>query len=117
MSLTTLLNRPLTIVYRTHSTQTDVFGNTIPTETLVDTVGELQQAQRAEHDGELSDTRWTLFLPADTQISTGDAIVCDGQIYELVGDPWDARNPRTQRQSHIEATLRRTASTDEDLGS
>lgn len=112
MTLAALLNRSLTIVRRSASGDTDDFGNDIPTETLVQAVGELQQRQRAEPgaEGELSDTQWALFLPAGTDITTGDAIVCDGEIYELIGDPWQARNPRTQQQSHIECTLRRTTS-------
>lgn len=118
MSLAALLNRPITVIRRSTSGSTDDFGNDQPTESLIQTVGELQQRRRDEPDaeGELSDTQWTLFLPAGTDIATGDAIVCDGLIYELVGDPWDVRNPRLQAQSHIECTLRRTtSSTDEGL--
>lgn len=117
MSLASLLNRPITIVHRTTSGDTDAFGNDVPTETLISTTGELQQRQRkeAEDEGELSDAQWTLFLLPGTDIATGDAIVCDGQIYELVGDPWDARNPRTQIFSHIECTLRRVASSNDEL--
>ncbi len=125
MSLSQLLNRPMTLVRRSDSGDVDEFGNDIPDETLVAIVGELQQggptgggarSEPADH-GELSDTRWTLYLPAGTVINTGDAVICDGQMYELVGDPWDARNPRTQVVSHIEATLRRTASASDETGS
>lgn len=120
MSLTALLNRPLTIVTRTDEGATDVFGNAIPTETLTAVVGELQQQRRAEPGdaGELSDTTWLLILPAGTAITTADAVVCDGQLYEVIGDPWEARNPRTMAASHIECTVRRTASAgDEETGS
>lgn len=112
MPLATLLNLPVTIVRRDDLGDEDERGNDLPTETLVETVGELQQQQRAEpaDAGELSDTRWLLILPAGTDIRTGDGIVCDGQRYEMVGDPWHARNPRTQTASHVECTLRRTAS-------
>lgn len=117
MSLAALLNRPITIVRRTASGDTDTFGNDVPTETLIATVGELQQRQRLEPEaeGELSDAQWTLFLLPGTDIATGDAVVCDGRIYELVGDPWDARNPRTQILSHVECTLRRVTSSNDEL--
>jgi hypothetical protein len=117
MTLTTLLNRPMTIINRSASASTDEFGNELPVETYVDVVGELQQQRRAEPDtaGELSDTRWLLILPAGTEINTGDTVVCDGESYEVTGDPWRARNPRTQLASHIECTLRRTAGADDTV--
>lgn len=115
MTLTALLNRPMTIVRRSAGATADEFGNIIDVEVAEDVFGELQQQQRSEPvaEGELSDTRWILFLPAGTELGTGDAIVCDGHIYELVGNPWDVRNPRTQDESHVEATLRRTSTADE----
>lgn len=105
----------MTIVRRTAGATIDEFGNLINTEVVEAVVGELQQQRRTEPlaEGELSDTIWMLFLPAGTQLSTGDAIVCDGHIYELVGDPWEARNPRTQTASHVEATVRRTETINE----
>lgn len=112
MTLTALLNRPLTLVRRSATTgDTDAFGNVIPGETLVPAVGELQQSRRDEPDrgGELSDAHWTLFLPAGTDVETGDGVIVDGQLYEFVGDPWQARNPRTRLPSHIECSLRRTS--------
>ena len=80
-------------------------------ETLVETVGELQQTQRTEPGdaGETSDTRWLLVLPAGTVVNTGDAVIVDGEVYEVVGAPWPARNPRLGVASHIEASVRRTA--------
>lgn len=121
MTLATLLNRPLTLVRRSAaSAETDAFGNIVPTETLVEVVGELQQQRRAEpgDDSEMSDTNWILFLLAGTDVNTGDGVICDGQLYELVGDPWQVRNPRTQLQSHIECSVRRTAQAgDETTGS
>lgn len=115
--LSTLINRPCTIIRRHEGTTRDAHGNLIPDEEEVETVCELQQRQRSEGDdaGELSDTRWMLFLPAGTEIDTGDGVVVDGQTFEMVGDPWNARNPRTQQESHIEATVRRTAG--EETGS
>ncbi len=119
MSLTDLLNRPMTLVQRVDMGDTDDYGNTVPTETRVEVLGELQQISRDEPDdaGETSDTRWTLFLLAGTSVKTGDAVICDGETFEVVGDPWHARNPRTGVESHIQATLRRTAGTSEEVGS
>lgn len=109
--LSTLLNRPMTILRRTASGTTDAYGADIPGTTEVEVVGELQQQRRDEPatEGELSDTRWLAIFPAGTSIDTGDAVACDGETFEVVGDPWAARNPRTQVVSHVEATLRRTA--------
>ena len=50
-------------------------------------------------------------------MNTSDTVIVDGQEYELVGEPWDARNPRTRAQSHIEATVRRTRGADDEQGS
>ena len=119
MPLAQLLNRPCTITRRSQSAETDEYGNAVPTEDVAATVCELQQRQRDESadQGEVSDTEWLLVLPAGTAIRTGDSVSIDGEDFELVGDPWSARNPRTGLESHIEATLRRTAGTDEEVGS
>lgn len=119
MSLVTLLNRPCLLVQRSASGDLDRFGNPKRDETTVATVCELQQQRRTEAGdaGELSDTTWALFLPAGTDVTTADTVIVDGQEYELVGEPWDARNPRTQVMSHIEATCRRTRGADDEPGS
>lgn len=112
MPLEQLLNRPCTLLLRDSTGDKDDYGNEKtgdPTE--VETVCELQQQRRDEQDdqGETSDTTWLVILPAGTEIDTGDAIQIDGYVYELVGAPWRARNPRTQAESHVEATARRAA--------
>ncbi len=113
--MTALLNRSLTIVRRSPGS-TDGYGGEIAAETLVEAFGEMQQQRRDEApaEGEVSDTRWLLVLPAGTDIDTGDAVIVDGQVFELVGAPWEARNPRTLAPSHVECTLRRTATADEE---
>lgn len=109
--LSTLLNRPVTITRNLPSGDEDDYGNEIPTENVVETVGELQQVQRTEPGaaGELSVTHWLLMLPAGTDLRTGDSVEVEGAAYQLVGDPWQVRNPRTQAESHVEATVVRTA--------
>lgn len=111
MPIDLLMNLPVTIVNRTDSDDVDEYGNAIPTENAMETVGELQQVRRDEPGdaGETSDTRWLLVLPAGTVVNTGDAVIADSEVYEVVGQPWPARNPRTGVVSHVEATLRRTA--------
>lgn len=115
MPLSQLLNTPVMIISRSPSGDKDEYGNETDAETTIATVGELQQRRRNEPaaEGEVSDAQWDLFLPAGTQIDTGDAVQVDGIEYELVGAPWEARNPRTQTVSHIEATVRRTAGADQ----
>lgn len=113
--LSNLLNRPCVITRRLESTSTDRYGNEIPDEDLVTTVCELQQQRRDEHDlqGETSDTGWLLILPAGTALATGDGVDVDGHSYEVFGEPWAARNPRTKADSHVEATLRRVAGSED----
>lgn len=119
MGLTTLINRSATIIRRGASVAEDAYGNEIPQETASQILVELQQRQRDEPDrqGELSDTDWVAFFLPGTDIATGDAIVVDGAEYELVGEPWHARNPRTQAPSHIEVSLRRTRGALDEGGS
>lgn len=109
--LSQLINRPCTLVLRSSSTELDAHGNEIPSEDLVASVCEIQQQRRDEPggEGELSDTRWDAFFPVGTSLTTGDSVEVPGLgTFELTGDPWSARNPRTQVESHVEATLRRT---------
>lgn len=115
MPLAQLLNTPVTITRRTASGAIDEYGDETSTESTVETVGELQQTARDERDlsGETSETTWLLFLPAGTEIGTADAVTVDGQTYELVGAPWPARNPRTKTVSHVQATVKRIAGSDD----
>lgn len=109
--LSDLLTLPITIVRISLTGDEDIYGDSIPTESTLEIFGELQQRQRAEPpgEGELSASEWLLVLPAGTDIDTNDAVIADGQRFEVTGAPWPARNPRTGAESHIEATLRRVA--------
>ena len=108
MSLAQLINRDCTLLRRTPS-GTDELGNEIQTDDVVETVIELQQRRADEHDNTVSDTDWIGFFLPGEDVRSGDAVVVDGQKYEVVGDPALWRNPRTQTMSHIEAGLRRAA--------
>jgi len=119
MSLTALFTRSVTIVRRSDTGAIDEYGGDIPTETLVDVLGEIQQTRRSEPgaEGELSDAEWTLFLPTGTEIRTGDSVIYGGHVFEVAGQPWDATTGSASMH-HVEATLRRTAGAgDEEAGS
>ncbi|MES2867614.1 MAG: hypothetical protein V4703_12800 [Actinomycetota bacterium] len=119
MTLAALLNRECTLIQRIASGSTDRFGNPLRTDTPITTVCELQQTRRDEPSaaGELSITTWAVFLPAGTDINTGDVLIVEGREYEIVGDPWEARNPRTGLMSHVEATCKRARGADDEEGS
>lgn len=111
--ISSLITRPCTLRLRS-ATGEDDYGDDTHTETEIDTVCELQkQVRRAseepEAQGELSDTLWNLYLPAGTEIDTGDVVEIDGQLYEMVGAPWSVEHPRTGVEHHVEANVRRTA--------
>lgn len=111
MTLAALLNQPVTITRRLRGASTDRFGNEIPDEQFETTVGELQQRQSTEPagEGETAASDFLLILPAGTDLTTADIVTVDGQDYQVTGDPWRARNPRTQTYSHVQATVRRVA--------
>lgn len=115
MSITSLINRTCTIVSRSAGGDVDEYGGEVLTETSTTTVCELQQrrADERELQGESSDDRWIAFLNPDEEIETADILIVDGQKFEVVGDPWVARNPRTRENSHIEVQLRRTAGSED----
>jgi hypothetical protein len=105
------INRPCLLILREFSASTDDYGNEVPTERGVETVCEIQQRLRQEpgQPGDLSETTWDGFFPAGTKLNSGDAVSVDGLGgFEVIADPWAARNPRTQIESHLEATLKRT---------
>ena len=112
MPLAKLLNRPCTVVHRSPSnTEEDAYGNFIPVETATETVCELQQhpGSDSESEDQVSANRWALFLPAETESGSADTVTIDGEDYEVLAEPWNARNPRSQTVSHIEVSVCRTA--------
>lgn len=113
MTLSALIDRPCTIVRRSETGTLDELGNEIPTEALVVSEWELQQRRRdePEGEGELSATEWIAFFQSSAELSTGDAVIDHdtGRQFELVGEPWPVRNPRTGEASHVEVSVRRVA--------
>ncbi len=114
MSLAQMVNRPCVIRRMISTGERDDLGNETTKAVEVETVCDLQQPQgasfRSESDNEVSDTRWTLYLPPDVTIGLGDTVEVEEEgEFEVYGEPWRARNPATQQISHIEVALRRTA--------
>ncbi len=104
------LSRPCVVTARADSGTLDDYGNPTVAETTTETVCELQQQRRSEagDQGETSDTHWLLVLPPETLIESADTVTVDGDVYEVVGDPWHAVLPSTGLETHVEASLRRT---------
>ena len=113
--LSNLLNRPCQIVRRGPSGVEDGYGNEIAGETVVSTVCELQLAGGANVGGEVhgheetSKTQWRCFFPVSTDIDGTDRVITDAEVYEVDGEPWAVRNPRTQQMSHVESRLVRVS--------
>lgn len=54
---------------------------------------------------------WHFYFPADTDLSLLNAdakVTVDGDVCEMVGEPWLARNPRSANGEHVEAYGRRS---------
>lgn len=111
MGVADLMTRSATLLRYADSGEVDEYGDAVKTLTETSVSCELQQQRRNEDDeqAEVAESRWRLFLPAGTEVDTGDAIEVGGDRYELVGEPWPVHNPRTEEISHIEATVRRVA--------
>src|SRR5690349_18878201 len=122
MTLTQLINQPVVILARSESGDTDDYGNDVPSEDAIETLGYVEQRRRTEDEdsGEVSESDWLgIFLEEDTAfLDTASAVWVPGLgEFELVGAPWPAYNPRTQVTSHVEATMRRTAGSEDSVGS
>jgi hypothetical protein len=113
VSLAALLSRPCTITTRTAGETVNAYGDLVTEDVTVETVCELQQRQRSEDDvaGEIAQSGWLLILPAGTTVTSGAKVTVDEESFEVVGEPWPVRNPRTGATSHIEAGVERAAST------
>ena len=88
---------------------TDVYGNTTDnwaTATTVDTVGWVTQRDNDEDtsDRDQQTRLWTLYVPADTDITGHDRVVWGDLTFDVVGPPHRAWTPRGEH--HIEADLK-----------
>jgi hypothetical protein len=69
---------------------------------------ELQmQTSFEDHGAALQSSTYRLILAPLAGVRGWDALELDGVTYELDGDAWLARNPRTGQLSHVEAIVRR----------
>jgi hypothetical protein len=121
MSIAQMIRTPCVIVRRVDSGEEDELGNSIREPTRTETFCELQQqgasSFRHESDDQVSDTRWVLYLLPEEEVGVADTIeVEDDGEFEVYGEPWVARNARTQRASHIEVAVRRTVAPGETPG-
>lgn len=58
---------------------------------------------REEHEDATQVSTWRFWLPPDAADLRGwDAIRTEDGVYELNGDPWPVRNPRTGVVHHVE---------------
>jgi hypothetical protein len=105
ITLDHLLTRPATMLLRARTGE-DEAGD--PTYDVVEraVVCELQQTSSGEeHEGGSLVTRFRVWLPADVELDGWDAIVVDGDTYEVDGDPSRVWNPLTQTVHHVEGEV------------
>lgn len=112
------MNQSCTITRRLASNDIDEYGNEQPATQLIETTCSLQQNRRDEPgtEGETSSTDWVAFFPIGTPLSTADLVSVDGAAYEVVGDPWQARQG-SPSVWHVEASVRRVVGADDEVGS
>jgi hypothetical protein len=110
-----LIATPCTIVHREESGSVDDWGDPVKTETMTETVCELQQRRREEpsDQGELGLSWWECFFPVGTAIDTEDAVLVEPHgEFEVVGEPWNA-NQGSGAVNHVATTLRKVADWEE----
>lgn len=112
MSVLALMNVSCRILSRTADYgTTDDYGN--PTFEVVPVAVsgcEIQQSASSEdHDDDVQTSVFRVFLPPDVPVRGWDAIELTetGERFELDGDAWMVRNPRTGLLSHVEGIVRR----------
>ncbi len=108
MSLQAFINQPCTIIQRSEGA-IDQYGDTVKVESSTDTVCELQPtgAPHEVEGGNIGETTWRLYLESGVALNADDAVVVDGEHYELVGDAEVRRNSRTGASEYTVAIVRR----------
>lgn len=120
MDPTRLFTRTATITHvEPDDDNPDEYGNPGEATTVTTAPCELQQVTRSEDTvaSAQQSEDWALFVDPmgedeggyliEVELEGSDRVEVDGITYEVVGPPWQARNPRTQVVTHIEARLRR----------
>jgi hypothetical protein len=106
-----LLNQTAWVIWRSEGEDEDDYGNREPVEVQAEVRCEVQQRRRDESaEGSVAEGDWLGVFFGDLELDNTDAVIVEGLgTFELVGDPWPAKNPRTGIVEHVEATLRRVA--------
>ncbi len=108
MSLATFISQPCIIITRS-ADAADTFGDLSKTETQTDALCELQPtgAPREVEGGNIGETTWRLYLEGAVALNADDAIIVNGEHYELIGDAEVRRNSRTGLDEYTAAIVRR----------
>lgn len=111
MAIADLITRDCFLILRDPTGSFDGHGNAVVLDSTADAVCEIQQRSASERgeSGEVSDAEWRLFFLPTVDLTTASAVQVDGEVYEIVGEPWTVRNPLRKTDSHIEVKARRTA--------
>jgi hypothetical protein len=105
--LANYLNQTCQIINRSMSIDRDEYGDEIPAETTTITTGFIEQRGSSESDDVTETTHFVMFPPT-TEIDAGDAVVIEGETFEIIGEPWVVNNPRTGVVSHIQADAKKS---------
>lgn len=102
----------MTVTRVARTSTPDPAGVLTTTTTITTYRGHLQQSRTREETAgqEVAISDWNLYLEpaAAGNIDDTDRVTVDGLDYEVDGQPWFARNPRTAIVEHVECRLRRT---------
>lgn len=102
---TDLLTRQATLLERSAATE-DALGDWTYVEVGSPWLVEIQPVSSGEEgEGALLPGRFRVFLPADCPATGWDALVIDGETYELAGDPAEYWLPLSKRLHHLEADV------------
>lgn len=128
MSLPALLNQPCTFTIPTASGEADRAGVPADDVATVTGFGYFEQKQATDQTGVQSsdEQRWlAMVLPTGTtgDDTSGDVVdlaeVLNARatvepeglgVFQLVGEPWPVRNPRTRQVAHLEFEMRKVTS-------
>lgn len=110
-----LMTIPCTVTPRTVAEEANEYNDEVLEDgTPFDTVCWKARVSGSENTGNSNvvEGDWHYYFPADTDLSLLDARATvsdpDGD-FEMVADPWLARNSRSSRGEHVEAYGRRVA--------
>ena len=86
----------------------DEYGNPTYTPSQIQTKCYYEQQAHQEvmdPPGEIEQQQVLFMVPADVPINGWSAVTIEGVSFDVKGPPWVVRNPRSNRVSHVEASL------------